>query len=179
VKKQNKMTKNTCPPFGVKSKPLALLGLALLMGTMSYAQTIESVTFSAVASSNDNFQPVMGTPYGASLSGANGSLEISASYGESSYEESTLSTEELKLQSSIRIFPNPTTYLVNVDLSQLPQGEYQLFLMDLAGKVVYNQSTTAMSSQIDMSSLAIGTYVLKVQTRGTQKVETFKISKTQ
>jgi hypothetical protein len=160
-----------------KSKPIALLGAAMLMGTMSYAQTIESVTFSAVASSNDNFQPVMGTPYGASLSGANGSLEISASYGESSYEETTLSTEELKLQSSIRVFPNPTTYMVNVDLSQLPQGEYQLYLMDLSGKVVYKQSTTATSSQLDMSSFATGTYVLQVQTKGTQKVETFKIVK--
>jgi hypothetical protein len=160
-----------------KSKPIALLGAAMLLGTMSYAQTIESVTFSAVASSNDNFQPVMGTPYGASLSGANGSLEISASYGESSYEETTLSTEELKLQSSIRVFPNPTTYLVNVDLSQLPQGEYQLYLLDLSGKVVYNQNTTATSNQLDMSSYATGTYVLNVQTKGTQKVETFKIVK--
>jgi hypothetical protein len=147
------------------------------MGTMSYAQTIESVTFSAVASSNDNFQPVMGTPYGASLSGANGSLEISASYGESSYEETTLSTEELKLQSSIRVFPNPTTYMVNVDLSQLPQGEYQLYLLDLSGKVVYNQTATKSNTEIDMSSFATGTYVLKVQTKGTQKVETFKIVK--
>jgi hypothetical protein len=160
-----------------KAKPIALLGAAMFMVTMSYAQTIESVTFSAVASSNDNFQPVMGTPYGASLSGANGSLEISASYGESSYEETTLSTEELKLQSSIRVFPNPTTYMVNVDLSQLPQGEYQLYLMDLSGKVVYKQSTTATSSQLDMSSFATGTYVLQVQTKGTQKVETFKIVK--
>ena len=162
-----------------KSKPIALLAAALLLGTMTYAQTIESVTFSAVASSNDNFQPVMGTPYGASLSGANGSLEISASYGESSYEETTLSTEELKLQSSIRVFPNPTTYMVNVDLSQLPQGEYQLYLLDLSGKVVYNQTATKSNTEIDMSTFATGTYVLQVQTKGTQKVETFKISKTQ
>jgi len=171
------MTKNTCPPFGVKSLPLALLGAAMLMGTMSHAQTIESVTFSAVASSNDNFQPVMGTPYGASLSGANGSLEISASYGESSYEQTALSTEELQLQSSIRVFPNPTTYMVNVDLSQLPQGEYQLYLLDLSGKMVYSQSVTATSAQLDMSTFATGTYVLQVQTKGTQKVETFKIVK--
>jgi hypothetical protein len=171
------MIKNTCPPFGVKSLPIALLGAAMFIGTISYAQTIESVTFSAVASNNDNFQPVMGTPYGASLSGANGSLEISASYGESSYQESSLSVEELKLQSSIRVFPNPTTYVVNVDLSQMPQGEYQLYLLDLSGKEVYHQTTTTASSQIDMSTFATGTYVLNVQTKGTQKIETFKIVK--
>jgi hypothetical protein len=169
--------KNISLPKGTKHLSLKLLIVPLLIGTISYAQTIESVTFSAVASTNDNFQPVMGTPYGASLSGANGSLEISASYGQSSYEESSLSVEELKLQSSIRVFPNPTTFMVNVDLSQLPQGEYQLYLLDLSGKVVYNQSTTATSSQIDMSTFATGTYVLNVQTKGTQKVETFKIIK--
>jgi hypothetical protein len=67
--------------------------------------------------------------------------------------------------------------LVSVDLSQLPQGEYQLYLLDLSGKVVYNQSATASSSQIDMSTFATGTYVLNVQTQNTQKVETFKIIK--
>ena len=161
-----------------KSTSMLLLGLAMLITTMSFAQTIENVTFSAVASSNDNFQPVMGTPYGASLSGANGSLEISASYGESSYEQSTLSVEELKLQSSIRVFPNPSSYIVNVDLSQLPKGEYQLYLMELSGKVVYKQTTTESSTQIDMHTFAPGTYVLNVQTQDTQKVETFKIVKT-
>ena len=158
-------------------KTLILL-FSVLFTTMSFAQTIENVTFSAVASSNDNFQPVMGTPYGASLSGANGTLEISASFGESSYEQSTLSAEELKLQSSIRVFPNPTRYIVNVDLSQMPKGEYQLYLMDLSGKVVYNQTATESSTQIDMHTFVPGTYLLKVQTQGTQKIETFKIVKT-
>lgn len=172
------MTKKTCSPFGVKSKPIAMLGAALLLGTINYAQTIESVTFSAVASSNDNFQPVMGSPYGASLSGANGSLEISASYGESSYEESSLSVEELKLQSSIRVFPNPTTYLISIDFSELPQGEHQLYLVDLNGKTTYSHSTKATIEQIDMSTYSTGTYVLKVQTKGTKQITNFKIEKT-
>jgi hypothetical protein len=160
-----------------KMLPVTLLITSVLFIFGMNAQSIESVTFSSVASTNDDFQPIMGTPYGASLSGANGSLEISASYGEGTYEESSLSVEELKLQSSIRVFPNPTTFMVNVDLSQLPQGEYQLYLLDLSGKVVYDQSATATSSQIDMSTFATGTYVLNVQTKGTQKVETFKIVK--
>jgi hypothetical protein len=172
------MTKHMRPPFGVKSKPIALLAATLLLGTINYAQTIESVTFSAVASSNDNFQPVMGTPYGASLSGANGSLEISASYGQSAYEETTLSIEEVKFQSSIRVFPNPTTYLVSIDLSELPQGEHQLYLVDLNGKTTYSHSTKATIEQIDLSTYPTGTYVLKVQTKGTKQITNFKIVKT-
>ena len=142
------------------------------------AQSIENVTFSSAASSDDNFQPVMGTPYGASLSGAGGSLEVSASYGESNYEESSLSAEELSIQSNIRVFPNPTTYMVNVDLSQLSKGEYQLYLVDLQGKVVYQQTTTQKSIELDMGNYSTGSYVLKVQAKGAQQIDTFQIIKT-
>lgn len=158
-------------------KKLLLLLFIGIVG-IGTAQTIESVTFSAVASSDDNFQPVMGTPYGASLSGAGGSLEVSASYGESNYEESSLSAEELSIQSNIRVFPNPTTYMVNVDLSQLTQGEYQLYLVDLQGKVVYQQTTTEKSIELDMGNYSTGSYVLKVQAKGAQQIDTFQIIKT-
>ena len=67
-------------------KKLLLLLFIGIVG-IGNAQSIESVTFSAVASSDDNFQPVMGTPYGASLNGAGGSLEVSASYGEATLTE--------------------------------------------------------------------------------------------
>ena len=158
-------------------KKLLLLLFIGIVG-MGNAQTIENVTFSSAASSDDSFQPVMGTPYGASLSGAGGSLEVSASYGESNYEESSLSAEELSIQSNIRVFPNPTTYMVNVDLSQLYKGEYQLYLMDLNGKVVYHKTTIEKSIQIDMSNYKTGAYGLKVQTNGSKKIEVFQIIKT-
>ena len=158
-------------------KKLLLLLFIGIVG-IGTAQTIENVTFSSAASSDDNFQPVMGTPYGASLSGAGGSLEVSASYGESNYEESSLSAEELSIQSNIRVFPNPTTYMVNVDLSQLSQGEYQLYLVDLQGKVIYQQTTTEKSIELDMRNYSTGSYVLKVQTKGTQQLDTFQIIKT-
>jgi len=158
-------------------KKLLLLLFIGIVG-MGTAQTIENVTFSSAASSDDNFQPVMGTPYGASLSGAGGSLEISASFGESAYEESSLSAEEISIQSNIRVFPNPTTYVVNVDLSQLSKGEYQLYLVDLQGKVIYQQTTTEKSIELDMRNYSTGSYVLKVQTKGTQQLDTFQIIKT-
>ena len=158
-------------------KKLLLLLFIGIVG-IGNAQTIENVTFSSAASSDNSFQPVMGTPYGASLSGAGGSLEVSASYGESNYEESALSAEELSILSNIRVFPNPTTYMVNIDLSQLTQGEYQLYLVDLNGKVVYHQTTTQKSIELDMRNYSTGSYVLKVQTKGTQQIDTFQIIKT-
>ena len=90
----------------------------------------------------------------------------------------SLSAEELSIQSNIRVFPNPTTYMVNVDLSQLSQGDYQLYLVDLQGKVIYHQNTTDKSIQLDMRNYSTGSYVLKVQTKGTQEIDTFQIIKT-
>ena len=157
-------------------KKLLLLLFIGIVG-IGNAQSIENVTFSSAASSDNSFQPVMGTPYGASLSGAGGSLEVSASYGESNYEESALSAQELSIQSNIRVFPNPTTYMVNIDLSQLTQGDYQLYLVDLQGKVIYQQTTTEKSIQLDMRNYSTGSYVLKVQTKETQQIDTFQIIK--
>jgi hypothetical protein len=106
------------------------------------------------------------------------SCDMGSGVGESNYEESSLSAEELSIQSNIRVFPNPTTYMVNIDLSQLSQGDYQLYLVDLQGKVVYHQTTTQKSIELDMRNYSTGSYVLKVQTKGTQQLDTFQIIKT-
>ena len=141
------------------------------------SQTIENITFSSAASSDDSFQPVMGTPYGAGLSGAGGSLEVSASYGESNFEESSLSAEELSIQRNIRVFPNPSKHTLNLDLNYLTKGEYNLYLVDLNGKYIYNEKTEQKNIQIDMRNYSAGSYVLKVQTKGTNQIDTYQIIK--
>jgi hypothetical protein len=151
--------------------------LLVLISPVSVAQTMESVTFSSVASTNNNFQPVIGSPYGVSFFGANGSLEISASYGESSYDESTLSSESIRHQSSIRVFPNPANYFVNVDLTQLPQDEYHLDLSDATGKLVINKKMSAVITQLDLLEISEGTYMLNVTCKRTKNVYSFKIVK--
>ena len=67
-----------------KLNVLTLILSLFIFANTHHAQNIESITFSAVASDNDNFQPVVGIPYSSSLSGANGSLEVSSSFGEGS-----------------------------------------------------------------------------------------------
>ena len=144
---------------------------------IGFSQTIENVTFSSVASMNDNFQPVMGTPYGASLSGANGSLEISSSYGDATYNESTLSTTETIIHSNIRIFPNPTSYKINVDFGLLPNDEYHLNLYDLSGKIFLSQVVSTSKTEMDLMNIPNGSYLLMVNCKDSRKTETFKISK--
>lgn len=158
-----------------KSIPLFLM--FIVWSVFLHSQTMESITFSAVASNNDNFQAVVGAPFGASLSGSNGSLEISASYGESTYEESTLSVEKFDIQSAIHVYPNPTTTSINIDFCQLQAGEYGIFLVDLNGAVISEKRTHKTLEEIDVSHLAVGVYLLQVYGYNTKKLETFKILK--
>jgi len=51
--------------------------LLLIVVTLN-AQTIESVSFPSVAGGGDNFQPVVGAPFGVSASGSGGSLTITS-----------------------------------------------------------------------------------------------------
>jgi hypothetical protein len=142
-----------------------------------HAQSIESVIFSAAASDNNNFQPVVGTPYGASFSGANGSLEISAAYGEGTYQQSTLSSDKIDATNEIKVWPNPTDFLVNIDLSKLPVGEYQLELLDISAKQIMAKNTKDAIAQIDLGLLPVGTYILRVS--GNKDIANFKIVKRQ
>lgn len=161
-----------------KSRTFVLIGIILLMRAVSFAQTMDNITFSAVASNNNNFQPVIGAPYSSSLIGANGSLEISASYGESAFIESSLSIGEFQHQSSVRVFPNPTTYHVFVEFSEIQKGFNKLLLLDMNGKIVFCQTSKSSTEKIDMSTFSAGSYILQVQT-SLIKLETFKIVKTQ
>jgi hypothetical protein len=151
--------------------------ILMLTQSVIYAQGIESVIFSAAASDNNNFQPVVGTPYGASFSGANGSLEISAAYGEGTYQQSSLSTENLDMNASILIYPNPTDYFVNIDLSKLPTESYKLELFDISSKLILQKNSSQSMEQIDMSAFPGGTYILSV--KGKNSLANFKIVKRQ
>ena len=142
-----------------------------------YTQNIESITFSAVASDNDNFQPVVGIPYSSSLSGANGSLEVSSSFGEGSFEEPLPSSKKEKLINKIKVFPNPSNYLVNIDLSLTSRTNHQLILSTLSGEKVWTTSSSSITNQIDLTNYPNGTYLLSVQEIGSKKIENFKIVK--
>ena len=96
-------------------KILSTIIISGLMLTMK-AQSIDRVSFSSGASNSDSFKSSIGAPYGANLSGTNGSLTVSAEYGEETFKESGLVSISSVDQSNINIsvFPNPSMSSINV-----------------------------------------------------------------
>lgn len=160
-----------------KSKLIAILTAGLLLNVgVTYAQSIERVAFSAAASTDNNFQPVAGAPYGASISSGSGSLEVSSEYGESNYEASTLGTKEFTTQSSVKVYPNPTNDKLLVDLSQANGVANTLILTDLQGKVLSQQEAHTNLETIDMSLYTTGIYLLNVQPKS-GNIQSYRIVK--
>ena len=81
-----------------------------------------------------------------------------------------LSTEDFSLE-SIKIYPNPSSQNLNLNLGKTYK-EITISISDLLGKTVLRASeTNADALMLDVSSLAKGTYILKLQADGDNYVK--------
>ena len=180
--KTSSMTKNTCLPKGTKSKPIALLGAAMLMGTMSYAQSI------APQSVNSG---------GTKMTQANGSLSFTVgelvvlsqtdsdgnTLGGGFTAGATLTTVSIQETDAtildVKVYPNPTTELVNIQINHSNLDHVLVTITDLQGKEVYKVIYAGISNVIGINtaSYATGTYVMSLKNLTNQVLGTYKIIK--
>ncbi|MFM2385356.1 MAG: hypothetical protein RL660_113 [Bacteroidota bacterium] len=83
----------------------------------------------------------------------------------------TLISEEA---GAIRIFPNPTASELNIDLTASTAPTH-VMLVGSNGQLVYQEVHMTGMSKLDLSNLAQGTYILKLQTK--QRQYSYKILK--
>ncbi|MFH2141256.1 MAG: HYR domain-containing protein, partial [Bacteroidota bacterium] len=68
---------------------------------------------------------------------------------------------------NISIYPNPARSIVNI---VIPEGDYNLSLMDITGKVLYNSKLINKNNSIDVSEYAKGIYLMEVKSGTSSKV---------
>ena len=71
-----------------------------------------------------------------------------------------LSTEELG-SGVLNLYPNPTSGIVELQLNEL-RGSDRIEIMDIQGRLVYAKNLNNTNTQIDLSSLASGTYTARL-----------------
>ena len=95
---------------------------------------------------------------------ADGGLELSGF--EMDWHCSLVGLDEVNKVSNINIYPNPSNDYVNIEVSFRKTSELDLKVIDLLGKVIYqnNSRTKAIqfTDRIDVSKLASGTYIIYV-----------------
>ncbi|WP_231403277.1 PA14 domain-containing protein [Hymenobacter guriensis] len=69
---------------------------------------------------------------------------------------------------TVQLYPNPATTQSTLDLSSLPQGSYQVTLVDMAGRIVRTVSVQGgLESKLEVRDLAEGSYTVLVRGQNT------------
>ena len=75
-------------------------------------------------------------------------------------------TQVVETQQNINIFPNPATDFVTIEA----EGLQSVSLTDLNGKAISSQAAKGNSTQIDVSGLKAGIYLISAKTRSTSSL---------
>lgn len=86
---------------------------------------------------------------------------------------STLSTNDLTQENSLRLYPNPSKSQLNIEFnSVIDEGTIEIY--DLLGKRIYGQSLTANNLiQIDVESWQTGLYLVKIKSNNSEATHRF------
>jgi hypothetical protein len=165
-----------------KSITKVLLGIVLLMGTTTYAQSIapQSVNSGGTTMSQSN----------GSLSFTVGELTVQSqtdnqgnTLGSGFTAGASLTTMSVQETNAavldVKVYPNPTTELVNIQINHSKIDQVVVTVTDLEGKEVYNGKYAGIANVIGIntSSYATGSYLLTLKNTSNQVLGTYKIIK--
>lgn len=157
-----------------KSKPIALLGAAMLMGTLSFAQSIH-FNYTDGTNASYNLEDVHKITFDADVmnlhlwDGSLYSWNVST-IGYYQYDETSLNLQEWLNSANaweVSVYPNPTSSTLNVSFN-LPQADIvSIALYDIHGKLILTKNlgkkeTGAQQEIIDLTNVPQGKYVCRI-----------------
>lgn len=74
-----------------------------------------------------------------------------------------VSIEEDDMSQNISIFPNPASSRLSIDISKEPAQNTKLIISNINGQAIHTQQITEPKTEIDISSLSAGIYIVKLQ----------------
>jgi hypothetical protein len=165
-----------------KYKPIALLGASMLMVTMSYAQSIAPQSVNSggaeMTQANGSVSFTVGELVVLSQTDSNGNT-LSGGFTAGA-TLTTLSIQETDVAVlDVKVYPNPTTELINIQINHSTLDQVVVTITDLQGKEVYSGKYAGISNVIGINtaSYATGTYVLSLKNLKKQVLGTYKIIK--
>jgi len=91
---------------------------------------------------------------------------------------STVGIKDIRTDLGINMYPNPAQGEVTLELSSSPQGDVELAVLDITGKVVLSKSYKATDRiNLDMSGKVAGMYYVKVTIEGNNTIEKLILEK--
>lgn len=150
----------------VFSDPLKPIVVAAFTNTLKCSQNFNSYQWldaagnDIVGETNQTFNPSNNGRYSVRIVNGNGCIAVS-----DPYEIANISIDEY-LKNSIKIFPNPTSDIVNVSLKTDSQELGQIEIYNTIGELMYSNSLNLKlgdnSFQFDVSAFASGVYSVRI-----------------
>jgi len=87
----------------------------------------------------------------------------------------------IKKSEKIKIYPNPTSDIVTVEIELSKSDNLRIEMLDVTGKIIYSkelgkQNVGLINSTIDVSQISNGLYILKVIQGNEQKTNTISVN---
>ncbi|MFM9946137.1 MAG: SBBP repeat-containing protein [Bacteroidia bacterium] len=76
--------------------------------------------------------------------------------------EGTGSTKEFIKKSNFKIYPNPSSGILNIDLENLNNSNIKIQIINSIGQIMLEQTTKSQHSQFDIKDLSNGLFLVKV-----------------
>ena len=80
-----------------------------------------------------------------------------------------------KINLQAKLYPNPTSNWVHLDLKSLPQSKLVLSVFDLSGRMLKTQRIGELSNTIDLNELSAATYIILLETEDQSFREKFSL----
>ena len=92
------------------------------------------------------------------------SVSINTNFGDYIFADPVSTREEILNPSSVKVFPNPTSDLLNIDISAINmKGEVRMSIVDMQGRVMSTEILDATEiNTLDVSKLVAGNYLLQI-----------------
>ena len=149
------------------------VAMALCISTSVFAQESSVASGGEATGTTGTVSYSIGQVSYSSESGSGG--EISQGV-QQAYEIFTLSVKKSKFEIALKVFPNPTRDILNLDVTGYQKGKLSYHLYDAQGRLVQSNLIDKLQNQINTSDLEPAIYYLHVM-HSKKKIQTFKIIK--
>lgn len=156
----------------MKTKIITLFGLLIVVFSMS-SQSIDRQLFTTSGNADDTLIFTLGEPIVGPIQ--NTSI-IYQGFLATADIGSLLSTTTKSSNSSIKVFPNPTTEYLNIHFNNISENP-QVFIYNTLGQLVQSEKINNESISINIGQLSKGWYLVNILFLETKNSESFKILK--
>jgi hypothetical protein len=155
-------------------KNSGLFAVVICLTSSIQAQTSVNASGGDASGSGGTVSYSVGQTAYTTHSGSGGSIAQGVQHA---YIISPVGINETDFESSLRVFPNPTTDILLLEIHSDNFGTLRYELLDLQGKVLIRGDVLEQHTTIDMSVFPAASYLLYVVNEQNKQIQSFKIIK--